>query len=214
MRKTSEPAQRASIASTRLILLPGAYQCGADFLREGFVAAARERGFDVDFDLLDIGFDEIEDGRLARRLREEVIAPARAQGCPCIWLVGISLGGFVCLDYMEQFAGDIDGICLLSPYLGNRMLLGEILAAGGLDAWTPGVLASGDTERRIWRHIKTRPTPSPLVYLGYGREDRFAQAQTIMSAALASHCVDVVAGGHDWNTWLRLWKNFLGSGLI
>ena len=99
---------------------------------------------------------------------------------------------------------------VLAPYLGNRMLMNEIAATSGLAGWEPGELAESDAERRIWRYIKTRGDLAKL-FLGYGKSDRFSAAHDMLAAALPTDSVEVVAGGHEWGTWLRLWESFLDS---
>jgi len=209
---------RAKPAPVRVALLPGAYQAPEDFVRAGFAEAVRARGLAIDLSFIDVELDVLTDRAALVRLREEVVLPARAAGYSRIWLGGISLGGYIALDYAScaaAFAGAaIDGICLLAPYLGNRMVIAEIARAGGLAAWEPGALAESDEERRIWRFIKQCGASSPAIYLGYGREDRFAQAQVLLGTALAAQNVDVVPGGHEWPTWQRLWENFLDSGWL
>jgi hypothetical protein len=107
---------------------------------------------------------------------------------------------------------------LFAPYLGNRQLIAEIAAAPGLAAWNPGPLAQSDEERRIWRYIRDRRDDPGLaarpLYLGYGRQDRFAQGHALMAKALASEMVDVAEGGHDWPTWCTLWERFLTSKFL
>jgi enterochelin esterase-like enzyme len=50
------------------------------------------------------------------------------------------------------------------------------------------------------------------LYLGYGREDRFAQGLDLMAQALPPAAVQVIEGGHDWSTWSVLWERFLDLG--
>ena len=151
------------------------------------------------------------DRSMLQRLRSGPLHDARAAGCPSVWLAGVSLGGFVALAFAERFPGEVDGICLIAPYLGTRIVTREIDEAGGLARWQPAAVAEDDEERRIWRFIQTQPTDSRLLYLGYGREDRFAEAHRLMAEALPPSAVDVVSGGHDWRTWATLWENFLDS---
>jgi enterochelin esterase-like enzyme len=115
------------------------------------------------------------------------------------------------LDYAALNPGDLHGVCLLSPYLGNRMLLAEIAGAPDLAAWNPGQLAEIDEERRIWRFIQGQRGQVRHFHLGYGREDRFAEAHRLLARELPPSAVDVVPGGHDWRTWTKLWENFLDS---
>src|ERR1700743_779009 len=211
MRTILEPAQTGATAPTRVLLLPAAYTTPDDFLREGFVKAARDRGLPVDLVFVELKVQHLTDRTILRRLRHEVVLPARALGCRSIWLGGISIGGFVALAYAERYPEEIDGLCLLAPYLGNHIVTGEIERANGVHEWTPGELAADDDERRIWRFIKEqRARPLPL-HLGYGREDRFADSHRMMASALAPESVDVVPGGHEWPVWLRLWENFLAT---
>jgi pimeloyl-ACP methyl ester carboxylesterase len=211
MRIVLEPATTEGIAATRVLLLPAAYTTPDDFLREGFVKAARDRALPVDLVFVELKVQHLTDRTILRRLRHEVVLPARAQGCRSIWLGGISIGGFVALAYAERYPEEIDGLCLLAPYLGNHIVTGEIERANGVHEWTPGELAADDDERRIWRFIKEhRARPSPL-HLGFGRDDRFADSHRMMASALAPECVDVVPGGHEWPVWRQLWENFLNA---
>lgn len=204
------------MAPTRVLLLPAAHTTPEDFQREGFVRAARERRLPVDLVFVEVKLQHLTDRTVLRRLRHEIILPARALGCRSIWLGGISLGGFIAMAYAARFVQEIDGLCLLAPYLGNRMVIGEIERANGIDGWTPGDLAEDDDERRIWQFIKeqrnrTSPRPAPGLHLGFGSEDRFADSHRLMAAALAADSVDVVPGRHEWPAWLRLWENFLDT---
>jgi pimeloyl-ACP methyl ester carboxylesterase len=192
-----------------MIWLPGAYHSAQNFLEQGFAGAVAKRGTRLDLRFVDLEMTHLDDRDALARLRSEVVLPARASGVS-VWLGGISLGGLAALDYASVHSGEIDGLCLLAPYLGNRMLINEIAAASGVSGWEPGRLAEFDAERRIWRYIKTRADSRP-VFLGYGREDRFSVAHDLMAAVLPANRVDVIAGGHEWPTWLKLWENFLDS---
>jgi pimeloyl-ACP methyl ester carboxylesterase len=195
-------------APTQMIWLPGAYHSAQDFLNAGFVRAAELRSAPLDLRFVDLEMQHLDDRDAFLRLRSEIVLPARDSGA-AIWLAGISLGGLVALDYASTHPGELDGLCLLAPYLGNRMLTNEI-AASGLAGWQPGELVESDAERRIWRYIKSRADSWPLL-LGYGKSDRFSAAHDVLGAALPTEWVEVVAGGHEWSTWLKLWENFLDS---
>jgi pimeloyl-ACP methyl ester carboxylesterase len=203
----------AATAGTRapmqMIWLPGAYHSAQDFLDEGFVRAAAQRRVPLDLLFVDLEMRHLDDRDVFRRLRSEIVLRARDSGA-AVWLAGISLGGLVALDYARSHSGELDGLCLLAPYLGNRMLINEIAAKSGLAGWEPGELAESDAERRIWRYIKTRGDLAKL-FLGYGRDDRFAPAHDMLAAALPADWVEVVDGAHNWSTWLNLWEKFLDS---
>ena len=203
----------------RMVWLPGAFHTPEDFVDAGFEAAVRDRGIALDLEFVHLELEHVGDRRAVARLAREIIAPARARGCRTIWLGGISLGGFFALDYAATQAGEWDGLCLLAPYLGNRLLITEISSAGDVAAWQPGPLAESDEERRIWRFVQARPTQArtcaarPL-YLGYGRDDRFAFASDMLARMLSPDAVQVVSGGHDWQTWSTLWGQFLDSRFL
>ncbi|MGO9513868.1 MAG: serine aminopeptidase domain-containing protein [Steroidobacteraceae bacterium] len=211
MRSILRAAGQSALAPTRMVWLPGAYHSPEDFLAAGFDAQVRMRGLPLDLVFVDTEPLHLGDRSALERLQRDIVAPARALGCRSVWLAGISLGGFIALDYAATHPGQWDGLCLLAPYLGNRMLIAEIAAAPGLAAWEPGPLAESDEERRIWRFIQTQRAQSPPIHLGYGRADRFAPAHGLMAQALPPDAVDVVPGGHDWHTWSILWGQFLDS---
>lgn len=190
--------------------LPGAYHGPEDFAAAGFADAVRARRAALDLIFVDLEMAHVMDRSVLERLRADIVAPARAAGVS-IWLGGISLGGMIALDYAASYPGELDGLCLLAPYLGNRILTAEIAQAPGLAAWQPGELAQTDEERRIWGYVKNRGLHAAALHLGYGRQDRFAPAHALLAAALPADSVEVIDGGHDWPTWSRLWENFLDS---
>jgi pimeloyl-ACP methyl ester carboxylesterase len=212
-------AQQGAVAPVRVIWLPGAFHGPEGFLEAGFHIAARARHLPVDLQFMRIDLEHVGDRAVIEKLAREVVAPARAAGCRSVWLAGISLGGFFALDYAAVQAGGCDGLCLLAPYLGSRQLIAEIATAPSLDAWDAGPLAESDEERRIWRFIRDRrggehgPEARPL-YLGYGREDRFARGHALLAKTLPPGMVHVAAGGHDWPTWSALWEQFLTLNVL
>jgi pimeloyl-ACP methyl ester carboxylesterase len=208
MRLVVEPARAGGTAPTMIVLLPAAYSSPEDFVSAGFVAAARRRELDVDLVFAGLELTHVTDRAALERLHEELILPARARRC-AVWLGGISLGAYIALCCAERYAQDLNGLCLFAPYLGSHIVTGEIERAGGLKAWSPGMLAEDDEERRVWRFIKTQGARSLPLTLGLGRDDRFAPRHRLLAAALDPAMVDTVPGGHDWPTWLQLWERFL-----
>jgi pimeloyl-ACP methyl ester carboxylesterase len=193
-----------------MVWLPGAYHVALDFLAAGFVEAAHGRRIGLDLVFVDLELEHVGDRSALPQLRSEIVLPANAAGVS-IWMGGISLGGLFALDYAASYPDELDGLCLLAPYLGNRLLINEIAGAAGIAAWQPGELAESDEERRIWRYIKGRSTASRPLHLGFGRQDRFSAAHELLAASLPADCVDVIEGGHEWTTWTALWENFLQS---
>ncbi len=209
MRTIVDPASSDTVAAIRVIFLPAAFTGPEDFLKADFVGAVRRRSLQVDLVFADMKLQHLSDRTLLRRLRHELVLPARAEGCSSVWICGISLGGYVALTYAGRYGGEIDGLCLLAPYLGNHIVTSEIERASGVAAWQPGVLAQDDDERRLWHFIKTHREQPVHLYLGFGREDRFAESHRLMAEALGPGQVDTVPGGHEWHVWRQLWENFL-----
>lgn len=195
--------------TTCMVCLPGAYHAPEDFVTAGFHTRVAQRALPIDLVFVDAELQHLGDRGFREELQRAVLQPARASGHRSIWLLGISLGGFMALDYAATHPGELAGMCLLAPYLGNRMLTGEIARAPGLRAWQPGELADSDEERRIWRFIQSQPADSRWIHLGFGRDDRFAGALRLMAEVLPESAVNEVPGGHDWATWTVLWENFL-----
>lgn len=208
-------------APALVVMLPGAYSLPAEFVDEGFTAALRRSGAGVDVVIADAHLGYFGDGSVLRRLREDVVLPARAAGYRQVWLVGISLGGYAALAYAMRHGDEVDGIVALAPYLGPRRLQQEIAAAGGPRAWRasaapadPAAPASEDgLDRGLWAWLAGPPPPLPI-YLGYGVDDRFADAHRVLAGLLPAERVDTAPGGHDWPAWRVLWQSWLARGLL
>ncbi len=201
-------------APALLVMLPGAYSRPPEFVEAGFATAAQAQAA-VDIWVVDSHLGYFADRSILRRLREEIVLPARAQGYRHVWLVGISLGGFAALGYAVRHGADIDGVLALAPYLGPRRLLQEIAEAGGPAAWrgTQPPRGGDDVDREIWDTF-TGPPALPPVYLGYGSEDRFADAHRVFAGLLPADRVATAPGGHDWPAWSALWQGWLARRLL
>jgi S-formylglutathione hydrolase FrmB len=114
------------------------------------------------------------------------------------------------LRFAAEARAALDGLCLLGPYLGSRIVAAEVTAHDSLASWQPAVLADDDDDRRIWGFVRgLRAAAGPRVFLGFGSADRFADTQQLLARALPASATRVIPGGHDWPVWRRLWHNFL-----
>lgn len=195
----------------RVLFLPAAYTAPEDFLQAGFAQAVRARELAIDLLFADLNLQHLTDPNILRRIRHELVLPARARGCHSFWMCGISLGGFITLAYAGRYPLEVDGLCLLAPYLGNHIVTGEIERARGILQWQPTALAADDDERRVWQLIKNHDHQRMPMLLGFGSGDRFASSHRMMAAALPAENVREVPGAHDWATWTALWAGFLDS---
>lgn len=216
MDRELHPADPARRADTLLVLLPGAYDTPADFVREGFVQAVRERHLPVDVLLLDAHVGYYTAQQIVERLHDEVVAPARAQGYARIWLVGISMGGYGALLFARAYGGLIDGVFTLAAFLGRRDLPAHVAASGGLAAWD-GELPGADVhDLALWRWLQGygndphgRAPGRPPLWMGWGEDDRFVMSNRLVGTLLPPDRVLTTEGGHQWAPWQRLWARYL-----
>jgi pimeloyl-ACP methyl ester carboxylesterase len=206
------PARSAGASAGCIVLLPGAQQGLSDFVRGGFDTAIHERALPWDLVLAAPQLAHLTDRSWLASLHSEVIVPARERG-HTLWLGGISLGAFMALRFCAQHPGQIDGLCLLAPYLGSRIVAAEIARCESLQRWQPGVPADDDDERQVWRYVRGLRPPPPRIFHGFGRSDRFADTQRLLARALPPACSLQIDGGHDWPVWRQLWDNFLDHHL-
>lgn len=209
MRRIVMAASPDTVAPRRVLLLPGAYQEPEEFLHAGFAAAVRERGLQLDLEFIAPELAHLLDRSVLDNLHSEVIQAARAAGCRELWLGGASLGGFIALAYAERHLATLDGLCLLAPYLGNRIITGEVAQAGGIRQWCPAHISDDDEERRVWALIQRLASEPVQLFVGLGSRDRFGHGHALLVDALPPSAVEMAAGGHDWHTWRQLWDRFL-----
>ena len=200
-------------ASRLMVLIPGANQSAEELRSGGFLTAVRERRVDIDIALMSPQPAHLLDRSALVQLRSEIVLPARSSGRVRVLLAGISWGGFLALLYATDHSQDLDGICLLSPYLGNRMMTTELLSFESLASWSAATSDIQDElteERRMWRYLATyQPTASLIRYLGFGGDDRFAQSQRLLASRLPPQSVDVISGGHDASVSRQLWDRLM-----
>lgn len=195
-----------------LLMLPGAKNTPQQLVENGFILALRERGLPVDVLALDTHVDLYLERADIERVLHHTLDEVRAQGYRRIWLLGISLGGSGAMICATQRRPEIEGIFLLAPFLGTRGIIAEVEAAGGLHRWQAGEIVPRDHERALLRQIQNSLRDAaalPPIHLGYGSGDRYRGASIVLSEYLPEQRVEVMPGGHDWETWAVLWRRLL-----
>jgi pimeloyl-ACP methyl ester carboxylesterase len=188
-----------------LVLLPGLRDRADRFVDRGFIEAYSGKRFDIVS--ADAHFGYYRARTLTERLHEDVIQPARDEGYSEIWLLGISMGGMGSILYANDYPADVDGVILLAPYLGDRCVIEEIDAAGGLAGWSGESSCTEDYEVDMWRWLKETTMASDVdLVLGYGTRDRLAPMYSPLLDVLPESRVYRRDGGHDWPTWTALWS--------
>jgi pimeloyl-ACP methyl ester carboxylesterase len=194
-----------------LVMLPGASMAAEDFTRHGFIAALRAYDWPIDVISVETGIDRYLDNRIVEDLHKELISPAQTNGYRRIWMLGISLGGMGALLYAQAHPKTVQGIFLLSPFIGTRGLIAEIADAGGLRHWA-GVQQAPTPEQSLLTSLtryQAEDEKWAILLLAYGVNDRFAGAHRLLAEVLPRDRVFTAEGSHDWETWTRLWHRML-----
>ena len=197
-----------------LLMLPGAKNTPQQLVENGFIRALRDRNLPVDVLALDTHVDLYLDRKDIERVLHQALDEIRAQGYQRIWVLGISLGGSGAMICATQRSAEIEGVFLLAPFLGTRGLIAEVEAAGGLHHWRSGEIEARDHERALLAEVQRclwGGAGFPGIYLGYGGDDRYRGASLLLAEHLPAHQVSQLQGGHDWETWIRLWGGLLDS---
>ena len=196
-----QPAHRV------VVMLPGRGDDLGGLQKQKVAALIQQAWPDADVILTGLTMPWYRAGLATTRLHDEVIAPLQARGDRQVWLAGISLGGLGSLLYDEAYPGQVQGMLLLSPYLGDATIQDEIRTAGGLSKWQPGPvqpIAPATFQRELWRYLKhwsTDPARTQTVWLAYGAGERFRDAIELMSPSLPVDHVFMLSGHHNWKLW-------------
>ena len=191
-----------------VVMLPGRGDDLASLQRKGIAPLIQHAWPDADVLLTGLTLPFYRQGQATRRLHEEVIEPARRAGHRHVWLIGISLGGMGALLYDRDYPGQVDGMLLLSPYLGEPAMYREIREAGGLARWHPGPAqptGPATFQHELWRYLKRwadDPTRTGSVWLAYGASEPFRKPIELISPQLAPDHVLMLPGRHNWKLWM------------
>lgn len=203
-------------ATTLIVMLPGRGDRLGDFERHGFISTLRDANIRADVVMVDAHLGYYYKRTIIERLQADVFAPARAQGYRRIVVAGISLGGLGALLSARDQPASVDGLILLSPYVGNHVgLFQEIGAAGGPALWAAKERPTkGNVDREIWTFLGRRASTLPPTWLFFGADDYLKVGQRLLADLLPPHQVTVIPGAHDWATWQKLWQKVCQSSDI
>jgi pimeloyl-ACP methyl ester carboxylesterase len=205
-------------AQRLVVVLPGRGDGLAGLQRTDIARAIQSQWPDADVTLSGLAIGYYLKGNATQRLHDEIIVPARAHGYREVWLLGASLGGLGALMYDGQWPGTVDGIVLMAPYLGEKPLLQEIAAAGGIARWNPGPVPAqvdGDNfQHELWRHLQTwshDPARTRNVWLAYGDHDYLRDTMPSLTPLLRPSHVFVRRGSHAWSVWTPATQDVLAA---
>jgi pimeloyl-ACP methyl ester carboxylesterase len=196
-----------------VVLLPTVGGDGSFYESQGFIQEMRKRGGEGHYKILDVKPSLYLNSELIELLKTEVIDPAKTDGYETIWLVGTSLGGHGALLYLSKYPEDIYATVVLAPFLADPMTTSSIEDEGGLEKMDdcPGI--AWDYACNMLVLIKdylSIPGNERRLALGYGTEDGFARQNRLLADLMPPDLVFTVpGGGHDWETWKKLWIQVL-----
>lgn len=206
------PAQRL------VVVLPGRGDGLTGLQRAGIAHAIQSQWPDADVVLSGLAMGYYLQGNAITRLHDEIIAPARSRGYREVWLLGASMGGLGALMYDARWPGTVDGIVLMAPYLGEKPLLDEIAAAGGIAHWNPGPppaqVDGNNFQHELWRHLQTwsrDPARARSVWLAYGDRDYLRDTMPSLIPLLPPSHVLVRSGRHAWTVWASATSEILAG---
>lgn len=200
----------ASENQNLLILLRGRGGSHRDFAKHGIIDEVRKRNlpFDIVAPAAHFGYYRTE--TLPERLKQDIIDPARAMGYRNIWLAGFSMGGLGSLFTIRSYPNDIDGVILISPFLGSGSILEEIKTSGGVGNWFLPIEKSHKWQYTIWGWIKEYETDKdsyPEIYLGFGDDDSMTgEGPILLSQSLDQNKHFSVPGNHNYKTFKEIWR--------
>ena len=143
-----------------------------------------------------------------QRLHDQVVEPARQRGYREIYLAGASMGGMGAI-FEREHPGELAGLILMAPYIGEPELVNEIRAAGGLARWNAGPLPTelnrDNVPREEWRALQRwiqSPDRARHVWLVCGTDDGFVGAANVLAELLSPGHYISLGGGHAWTVWV------------
>lgn len=205
-----------------VILLPGFGDGPDTFRQHRWPERLVRSGAPCDAVAVDLHVRYYGETGIAQALYEDVLAPAVARGYEEIWLVGVSMGGLGALLLAREHGERIDGIVLLSPFLGERAILDAIEAAGGLERWRPAEplperIGAGNYTTLLWAWLRgyvEDPDRMPAMYVGWAQGEALERGARLLAGALPEGHVARVEGEHDWRTWGPLFERLVATARI
>ncbi|MFN2367284.1 MAG: alpha/beta fold hydrolase [Desulfurivibrionaceae bacterium] len=196
-----------------LIILRGFGGSHHDFEKNGIINEVRRSKLPFDIVVPAAHFGYYRTETLPERLKHDIIDPARAKGYRDIWLAGFSMGGLGSLFTVRRYPEAVNGVILVSPFLGKGAILTEIEEAGGVGNWSVPAGREGEWQYDIWAWLKEyndAPRRFPEIHLGYGDNDPVIQGgSSLLARSLRPEDCFTVPGRHDYETFKEIWRRHL-----
>ena len=183
-----------------LLLLPGMGDDLHSFQDNNIAQLVNSSCPDVDILYADAYFAYYRNRSLLKRLQQDVLP--QIEGYDSVYELGVSMGGLGVLLSAREYHGQVDGLILVAPYLGDEETLSEIASDGGIAKWE---MSDPDNDfALLWQWIQSRRT-SPLftsnTHLLTGNQDARYESHQIVRSMIPENNFVTVDGGHKWRVW-------------
>jgi pimeloyl-ACP methyl ester carboxylesterase len=213
METVSYQKEPESRQKTLLVLLRGIGGNHKSFEKHGLIDEVIKRDLPLDIIAPNAHFGYYDNKTVEDRINEDIVLPARDSGYEQIWLAGFSMGGLGSLFYLREYAGNVDGVFLICPFLGWPRIIREIESENGPMEWTETTDDEEDWQRLIWSFIKQYSTDStsyPPVFMGYGEDDILAgSGDRLFATVLPEDHHFSLPGGHSYSTFRTIFSRHL-----
>ncbi|MEZ4452680.1 MAG: alpha/beta hydrolase [Nannocystaceae bacterium] len=193
-------------ADTLLLIAAGATDTPDVLHQHGVFTLLRERGCKSDIVVLYRLAASYVLGDVADDLHADVVAQGERKRRT--WL-GMSAGGLVTFDYARAYPGEIDRIVALAPFLGPKLVIDEVVAAGSLDRYVPSPPIETIEETWLWLRGYAEGAERPHLDLLWGQQDPGVRALDFLGAALPEAQRFTGPGDHEWPSFMRLLGEYL-----
>ena len=200
-----------------IIFFPGLYDTAEKFKDEAFFSIARKEGIKADMVSANVNIFHLLKDMMIKRIEADIFKNAKDAGYKNIWLVGVSLGGLNSLLFYSKYEKDICGVVTLAPYVANTPLIEDLKNAKEIENWKPAItedkLVLETKLQYLWLWLKKQKIANNLgqIYLGYGKQDRFAEAIELFENILDKKTIVKIEGAHNWDTGQKIWLRQLSS---
>lgn len=202
--------------SDRLIIfLPGLIDTAETFKEESFFSIARKAGIKADMVAASIHIGHLIKEKMISRLEIDVYNGAKNSGYKNIWLVGLSIGGLNSLLFHRKHMDDICGVVAIAPYIADSALRKDLQRAGSVENWKPkpteNMKIFNQKLQLLWTWLKQQNGKDNLknIYLGYGKQDKFAKEISLLKNILNKKNVTLIDGEHNWASGQKIWQQQL-----
>ena len=199
-----------------IIFLPGRGDDMGAFEHSGFIDTLHQSSRKAaDSIVVDAHLGYYLDDSLPERIHQDVLLPFRQRGYKRFIIVGISLGGYGALWINHKYSNLISGMVLIAPYLGEKSLIEQIEAEGGVHSWRQQLDHDPGRDEKVWVWIDDMGGSDSMdnqsLILAIGLEDSYLGATELLADSYSSSQLFKHSGGHNWKTWRPLWSEITKS---